>query len=192
MPGYFYVPTDVNKIYFTVNNSFSDGKYASAAIISNSFLIKDNNGNAAQAQLATGTDSSLFFIEIPTTAAGTFWQVTAMAQYNFKFVNTSNLLWYAQRKSYGSTLQQEKPAAASSSNTPAQVMYPNPSTGVFNCMQNGVAVNAENITVFTTQGAKMGNFKNARQFNITHAPAGVYAYQATVNGTVFNGKIVKL
>ncbi len=190
LPGYFYVPQGLAKIYFTVTNGFSGGKFALATAINNSFLFKDNMGNAVQAQLATPADSSLFYIEVPATATGTFWQATAMSQYNLKFVNTSNLLWYAQRKSFGNVKQEEKPAAGS--NMPVPVMYPNPSTGIFNCMQNGAAVNAENITVFTTQGAKMGNFKNARQFNITNAPAGVYAYQATVNGKIYNGKIVKL
>ncbi len=189
LPGYFYIPEGLNKIYCHVNN-YSGVSYAPVNIIGKSFGLKDNKGNALQLHYASAADSSLFYIEVPAGAAGNFWQATAMAQYNLQFVNINNLLWYAQYKPNTILPDEEKPKAKINNSAP--VLFPNPSTGVFNLTQNGTAVNAENITVFTTQGAKVGNFKNARQFNITNAPAGVYAYQAIVNGSIYNGKIVKL
>jgi hypothetical protein len=98
LPGYFYIPEGINKIYFTVNNSVSGNKYASAQTISNSFDFRDNFGNSVQPRFVTPKDSSLFYLDIPATAAGTFWQAATMAQYNLQFVNINNVLWYAQHK----------------------------------------------------------------------------------------------
>ena len=98
LPGYFYIPNGLSKIYCNVNN-FSDGKYASAEAISNNFGIKDNNGNLVQLHFVTPPDSSLLVLEIPETAGGTFWQATTMSQYSLQFINISNVLWYASRTS---------------------------------------------------------------------------------------------
>jgi len=189
LPGYFYVPQGISKVYVSVNNSFSGGKYASAETITNSFLLKDNNGNAVQLHLAGAKDSSLFYFDVPAAGAGSFWQATTTAQYNLQFVNISNILWYAQRNAY-SKPQAAEPAAAAG-NIVVPVMYPNPSNGIFNCMQNGTAATADEIVVYNTQGTKVGSFKNARQFNITNAASGLYVYQMTINGAVYKGKIVK-
>ena len=280
LPGYFYIPSGISKLYCTVNNSFSNGKYADAATIGKTFNIKDNNGNTVMPRFVTPQDSSLFYFDIPTTAAGTFWQATNMAQYNLQFVNISNVLWYAQHKActgsnigvsiindkgicttriststaaanlfwevtdLGSTYKysnqavldlpssispnaiisltnaggcvttktlktdaaylRDKQACASaapigsagisinSTVTAVPVLYPNPSNGVFNYIQNGSSEMADDITIFTTQGAKVGSFKNVRQFNISTAAAGIYIYQITKAGTVYKGKLVKL
>ena len=59
-------------------------------------------------------------------------------------------------------------------------------------MQNGSSSAADEIIVYNTQGVKVGNFKNAKQFNISNAAAGLYVYQMTMKGTVYKGKLVKL
>jgi len=96
LPGYFYIPNGISKIYCYVNN-FSAGKYASATAISNNFNIKDNNGKLVQLHFVTPTDSTLLYLEIPESAGGTFWQATTMAQYTLQFINISNVLWFASR-----------------------------------------------------------------------------------------------
>ncbi|MGG9961903.1 DUF4838 domain-containing protein [Ferruginibacter sp. SUN106] len=101
LPGYFYVPDGLSRIYCNVN-SFSAGKYASAEAISNNFNVKDNNGNAVQLHFVTPKDSSLLYVEIPEGAGGTFWQATTMAQYTLQFINISNTLWYANRSACSS------------------------------------------------------------------------------------------
>jgi hypothetical protein len=97
LPGYFYIPIGLDKIYCDITN-FNGVKYASAETLNRSFGIKDHNGNLVQLHLVSPKDSSLFYLEIPEGAAGNFWQVTTMAQYSLQFVNISNVLWYAQRK----------------------------------------------------------------------------------------------
>ena len=59
-------------------------------------------------------------------------------------------------------------------------------------MQNGSSEAPDDITIFTSQGTKLGSFKNVRQFNISTAAAGIYIYQITKAGTVYKGKLVKL
>ncbi len=193
LPGYFYVPAGVNKVYFTINNSFSNGKFATAAAINNSFLIKNNKGTLMLPQFATTKDSALFYLEVPSTANGTFLQATNMGQYNLQFVNISNLLWYAQPAP--DTKKNDTEENASSFHSPqliqAAVMYPNPSAGVFNCMVNGANAKADDIAVFSTSGTKIANFKNTSQFNITTAAPGAYVYQLTIKGVLYKGKIIK-
>jgi Secretion system C-terminal sorting domain len=188
LPGYFYIPANLNKIYVAITN-FSNGKYASVAAISKTFDIKDNNGNLVKLHAVTPTDSSLFYMEIPENAAGTFWQATKMEQYNLQFVNISNVLWFAERKITKTAPEIREQAIPQAT---APVLFPNPSTGVFNCIQNGSSAAADEIVVYNTQGVKVGSFKNTRQFNISNAAAGLYVYQMTVNGTVYKGKLVKL
>ena len=71
-------------------------------------------------------------------------------------------------------------------------MYPNPSAGVFNCMQNGTLAVADEIIVYNTQGIQVGSFKNAKQFNIGSATPGLYIYHMVMNGVVYKGKLVKM
>jgi len=275
LPGYFYIPGGINNIYCNVA-SFSGGKFASADAINNSFNIKDNNGNLVKMRFANPKDSSLLYLEIPESAAGTFWQATTMAQYNMQFVNISNILWYAERKacsnayftaaivnkngncftqltatanaaslnwevndkgrilkynnqsvvnlpdyissdaiitlsngtncSFSNRLSNDKKyllakeacasgaavAVIAPTFTATPVMFPNPSSGVFSCMQNGIVTDADEIVIYNMQGTQLGKFKNAKQFNISNAPAGLYIYRMTTNGEIFNGKLVKL
>lgn len=272
LPGYFYIPNGLNKIYFSVNNSFSNGKYATAETISNSFQIKDNNGNPVIARLVSSKDSSLFYFDIPQSAASTFWQATTMGSYNLQFVNISNLLWFAEKKActeafFTTTLinkngncftrlttasaavnltwevndmgrilkfsnqsvvdlpdyispnaiitltngtncsftkrlgndekylrAKEACASGAAFTQPGviPVLYPNPSTGIFGCMQNGNIVTADDVVIFNASGIKVGSFKNTKQFNISQASAGLYFYQIVIAGEVFKGKLVKL
>ena len=192
LPGYFYIPQGLDKIYFSVTN-YSNGKYASVEAISNSFGIKDNNGKAVQLKLASPSDSSLYYIDIPATAAGNFWQATYMNQYNLQFENISNLLWYAQRVEATKKNSGEESATINAEIlvTPAPVIFPNPSSGIFNCMVSGVLVKADEISVYNLMGSKVGSFKNTSQFNLTNAPAGIYLYQLLVNGVTYKGKVIK-
>jgi hypothetical protein len=190
LPGFFYIPQGINKIYFLVSNSFAYGKYAAAEAISKIFLLKDNTGNAVVPQFANPKDSTLFYIDIPASAGGSFWQVTTMAQYNLQFVNISNILWYAERKVISDTVIKEAAPAFIKPITP--VMFPNPSNGIFTFTNNGdKGMVADEINVYNTQGVSVGSFKNAKQFNISNVAAGMYVYNMTVNGTVYKGKIIK-
>ncbi|MFN8306491.1 MAG: T9SS type A sorting domain-containing protein [Ferruginibacter sp.] len=97
LPGYFYVPAGVKKVYFSINNSYSaTGGYASAENISKAFVIKDMSGSILVPRLATPQDSSLFYLEVPAGTNGTFLRAAKMEQYNLSFANISNLQWYAQ------------------------------------------------------------------------------------------------
>lgn len=102
LPGYFYVPAGVKKVYFSLNNSNPGGEgFATPAIINKAFLFKDNNNNPAEAKLAGNSDSALFYLEIPQGADGQFWQSFKMEQYRLCFANISNVQWYASKKNCG-------------------------------------------------------------------------------------------
>lgn len=192
LPGYFYIPQGVNKIYFNTANNFSNGKYAGAATVGSSFAVKDHNGTIMQARSASAKDSTLFYFEVPAAAQGTFWQATNMGQYNLQFINIANTLWYAQPAAVKKNTESESVSSFSHMQATAlPVMFPNPSTGIYNCMLNGSVVKAEEITVYNLQGTKVGSFKNASQFNIAAVASGMYLYQLTVNGIVYKGKIIK-
>ncbi len=99
IPGYFYIPRDINKLYFSISNSNPSGAgFASAETINNAFAIKDNNGKTLTARFVTPTDSALFYIDLPEESKGKFCRVTKMGNYGLIFSNISNVLWYAQTK----------------------------------------------------------------------------------------------
>jgi hypothetical protein len=271
LPGYFFVPAGLRKVYLSVPNSFSSGKYASAETIKKSYDIKDNDGNYLPLHSVTPKDSSLFYFNV-SEQAGTFWQATKMGQYLLNFVNMSNVLWYAGPKtctdpdfkisvisSRGKCITQltavtnekelqwevtdrgellkfsnqsvvelpgsispdavvtltnnsycsitrrlgdeadylrAKQSCTSGASLPekeqAAVLYPNPSTGVFNCLQSGVLQTASSIIITNSQGLGIANFKNVKQFNISNTPPGIYFYKMLVKGQEFTGRLVKL
>ena len=275
LPGYFYIPAGIRKIYFTVNNSNPGGSgYATAETISKAFVIKDISGSTLLPRLVTPNDSALFYLDVPNSNNGIFWQVTKMEQYNLCFANISNVQWYAQpampcsnadfaisvinrngncitqltaasktaanlkweitdmgktytfsdqpvielpeysspnavvtltnegncsvtkRISDDAKFLKTKQACGNGAALPAAtarpMLYPNPSTGVFNCMQNGVALAASEIIITNAQGLRVANSKDVKQVNISNAPAGLYLYKILVNGEEFTGKLVKL
>lgn len=99
LPGYFYVPTGVDRVYFSINNGNAGGNgFAKPSDIDKAFVFKDHNGNTVNAQLASSSDSALFYLAIPAGGNGHFWQVVKMEQYNLCFANINNQLWYASRK----------------------------------------------------------------------------------------------
>ena len=76
--------------------------------------------------------------------------------------------------------------------TATPVLYPNPSNGIFNCLQSGAVLTASEIIVTNAQGKEIGNFKDVKQFNISNVAAGIYWYRLLVNGGEFKGKLLKL
>ncbi|MEO6540812.1 MAG: T9SS type A sorting domain-containing protein, partial [Ferruginibacter sp.] len=90
-----------------------------------------------------------------------------------------------------------KEACASGARLPEAAIkpaiYPNPSTGIFNCSQkNGTVLTADEIIISNAQGARMGDFKNVQQFNLSNVPAGLYWYKMIIKGEEFKGKLLKL
>ena len=71
-------------------------------------------------------------------------------------------------------------------------IYPNPSTGNFRCMQNGVELTANQVIILNAQGTHVAVFNNIKQFNISNVSAGTYWYKIIVNGEAFSGKLLKL
>ena len=72
------------------------------------------------------------------------------------------------------------------------IVYPNPGTGAFKCMQNGNPLTAEEVRVFNVSGLRMADFTNTQQFNISSLPAGMYFYTLLINKVVYKGKLVKM
>lgn len=271
LPGYFYVPADINKIYFSLNNSNPGGAgFATAETVSKAFVFKDNDNNAAEPRLFNSSDSALFYLTVPEGSSGSFWQSFKMEQYRLCFANISNIQWYARRKTcttadfkamikdgdgcitqlkstgtngnlhwkiydaqkwyyYGNVQVVDLPAGISpntiitlSDNTncivtkrigddpeylkqkiacitgaapidPVEktILYPNPGTGLFKCMQNDEPVLVEEITLYNVSGLKVASFANTQQFNIYNLPAGLYFYSILINKISYKGKLVK-
>lgn len=71
-------------------------------------------------------------------------------------------------------------------------VYPNPSTGIYYCQQNGENLVADQVSILNAEGAVMANFAGTRQFDISKLAAGIYLYRMRINGEQFSGKLVKL
>lgn len=102
LPGYFYVPEGMDRVYFSINNANPGGAgFARLEDINKAFAFKDHDGNSINAMLASTEDSALYYLPVPAGAGGHFWQALKMEQYNLCFANISNLLWYGRRKACG-------------------------------------------------------------------------------------------
>jgi hypothetical protein len=99
IPGYFYIPQGINKIYFSLGNSNPAGAgFASEEKINNAFAIQDNNGKTLTARFVTPNDSALFYIDVPEESKGKFFKISKKGSYDLVFANISNYLWYAGPK----------------------------------------------------------------------------------------------
>jgi len=99
-PAYIYIPTGIDKLYFSLGNSNAGGAgFKSEAHINSAFAIQDINGNNLKARFVTPNDSALFYIEIPRESIGKFIRITRkFYQYSLVFSNVNNFLWYAEPK----------------------------------------------------------------------------------------------
>jgi Secretion system C-terminal sorting domain len=99
LPGYFHVPADIKRIYFSINNSNPGGAgFASPEAISQSFVFKNNKGITVAPRLVNNSDSAFFYLDVPNANSESFWQSYKMEQYRLAFTNISNLQWYARKK----------------------------------------------------------------------------------------------
>ncbi|MFT3681996.1 MAG: T9SS type A sorting domain-containing protein [Ferruginibacter sp.] len=71
------------------------------------------------------------------------------------------------------------------------LIYPNPGSGLFNCLLNNHPVIADEITIYNSNGGKAARFSNTGQFNISHLQGGIYFYQLLVKGKAFSGRLIK-
>ncbi|MBP6431810.1 MAG: DUF4838 domain-containing protein [Ferruginibacter sp.] len=180
---YFYVPNQINRLYFTINN-FSGGKYTMPDAFAASLQLQSiNNKNIAKPILVTPLDSSFFYVDVPANERGTFWSIANANKYSIQLVNVSNSFWFVQPQ------KTEQQLAASITNSS---VYPNPSSGFYSCTLDGKKVKADELSIFNTQGLKMTSFKNISSFNISQFPTGVYMYKMLVNGSWYSGKLVKV
>lgn len=275
-PGYFYIPSGINKVYFSLGNSNPAGRgYSSEENINSSFVIQDHNGKALKARFVTPNDSALFYIDIPTSASGKFCRITKkFRNYNLVFANISNYLWFAipkplpcsqadftinsvnkngrcitqlkavsvtgrfnwtisdlgnnytftnarvielpdysspnaivtlnngenctvtKKLSDDAKFLKEKQACVSGAALPEvsamPVVYPNPSTGIFKCMKNGVELIVNEVYLSNAQGNSIAKFSNIKQFDISNLPSGIYWYKIFVKKELYTGKLIKL
>jgi|GEM_PF-927065 len=99
LPGWFYVPAGIDKVFFSVNNSNPGGAgFVTPGEISQTFVFKDEMENTIDPKLINTADSGLFYLQLPPAHAGVFWHVVKMEQARLCFANISNIEWYARKK----------------------------------------------------------------------------------------------
>ncbi len=99
LPGWFYVPTGIDKVFFSVNNANPGGSgFVSPAEISNAFVFKDEFENRVEPQIISSSDSGLYYLQLPEGHRGIFWHVFKMEQARLCFANISNIEWFARKK----------------------------------------------------------------------------------------------
>lgn len=97
LPRFVYVPSGIQKLYFSVNDACpASAPCFSATEIQSAFSINDNAGNAVNLKTSS-SDSSLFYFEVNNSTAGNFWEVNRMREYNLCFANISNIEIYGQK-----------------------------------------------------------------------------------------------
>ena len=97
LPGYFYVPAGMDKLYFSLNNSNPGGNgFADAFAINQSFAFRNENNEEVLAKISMASDSALFYIDVPNNLSGQFIRASKMEQYRMTISNTSNYYWYVR------------------------------------------------------------------------------------------------
>ena len=187
LPKYFYVPENINELYFSVNNACQyNTNCVTTSQIKNAFAIKDNNDQNADLLSFSG-DPSLFKINIATNSAGSFWQVTKMQEYNLCFANISNIEIYAEKKVCKDCDLPTQPVNLNDNIVP----FPNPSTGIFHFTRSSKSIVVDNIEVYNAQGKIVGDFNNTESINISSIPSGIYLFSAKIGNKVSKGKLIK-
>jgi len=106
LPGWFYVPAGISRVYFSLNNSNPGGAgFAGQKAISEAFAFRDADGNPVEPELAQPGDSALWYLPVAPGTDGRFWQAFKMEQYRLCFANISNHYWYARRMDCGNAIQ---------------------------------------------------------------------------------------
>ncbi len=183
LPKYFYVP-NITQIYFSINNACYTNTCLFPEAVQRAFGIKDNNGQPPVIEVSP-FDSSLYKIAVSSAAAGTFWQVTNLREYNFCFANISNIEIYAERKPVVMS------AALAVLPDDAIVIYPIPSKGIFNFKKNSAPLVMDIINVFDPQGKKIADALNTSSINLSNLPAGIYIFSAQKDNDIVKGKLIK-
>lgn len=99
LPGWFYVPAGIDKVFFSVNNANPGGAgFVTPEEIGKTFVFKDEAENTVEPVLISNSDSALFYLPLPAGHQGVFWHVFKMEQARLCFSNISNIEWYACRK----------------------------------------------------------------------------------------------
>ncbi len=180
LPKYVYVP-NIGNLYFSVNNACYTGNCLSPAKVEEAFGIKDNFGNAPPIEVSTA-DPGLYKIPVGAANTGSFWQVSKMREYNFGFANISNIEIYAEPK---------PEAAPGSSQDESTIVYPNPSTAVFNFKRNNSPLMVNTIQVYDPQGRKILNADNTSSIDLSGMPKGVYIFSAQKENEIIKGKLIR-
>ena len=105
-----------------------------------------------------------------------------MREYNFCFANISNIEIFAEPKA------EAGPLAVVETGT---VVYPNPSTGVFNFKKNNSELVLNRINIYDPQGKKITDVTNTSSVNLSALPAGVYIFSAQKENEIIKGKLIK-
>ncbi|MDB5223536.1 MAG: hypothetical protein JWN83_2203 [Chitinophagaceae bacterium] len=180
LPKYFYVP-NISQLYFSINGSCYTGSCLTPAKVENAFGIKDSKGKEPVIEVSP-TDSSLYKISVSAENAGSFWQVSQMREYNFCLANISNIEIFAEAKPEAAA------AVPSNGNT---IVFPNPSTGIFNFQKNNSPLILNRLNIYDPQGKKVIDASNTSSINLSNLPAGVYIFSAQKENDIIKGKLIK-
>jgi hypothetical protein len=71
------------------------------------------------------------------------------------------------------------------------IVFPNPSSNVFNFKKNNTAIILNRINVYDLQGKKVADINNTGSINLSFLPAGIYFFSAQKDNDIVNGKLIK-
>ena len=71
------------------------------------------------------------------------------------------------------------------------VLYPNPSSGIYNFKTNEPDELVQKIIITDISGRLLASFNNTSFFNVSYLPAGIYCYLICCNNKMYRGKVIK-
>lgn len=166
---YFYVPEGTAKIWLTSNNAC--GLYGCLDTLMLRFSVNFfNSDSIAPPIYYSGFDSSLFYIEVPDSMDGKFWQMydRSITGYAISFANISNAYFHLEPGNDWDYMSIEN-------ETISAAIYPVPASNymTIECAERS----PKTYTIFTLQGKIVDTWQDDLPItlkNIAHLSDGIY------------------
>ena len=175
------MPGGIDQLYCNINNACYTNTCLTTDAVINAFGLKDYNGKIPEIKVSQ-SDSSLYKISIPQNIGGSFLQISKMREYNLCFDNISNIEIYAEQKPEAASL----PASQQSF-----VVYPNPSSGIFNFKKDNTPIIFYKINIYDALGKIITTSSNTSSVNLSAMPGGIYFFSGENPDEIIKGKLIK-
>jgi len=183
--SYVFVPAGQDKIYISMLDVCTSNACITDSTLNTMSVYKDPNDSIAVIK-RSATDSSLYYIDVPTGLDGKFWKIYQPAgnNYGMSLSTISNkYLW----------LQPATPAGVREIKKINFSIYPSPSSGLFTLTmgeETDINVQVINSVGQLCFSKKYNKFNGATTIDLSELSTGIYLTKVEHNGSFSTQRII--